>query len=78
MYILDGALARFGNAWVELFRNIPLLVQIFVWYHVIPALFLPMRQLPDFILVVFLFVYAAAATHVPPPPVSGGCAPSTD
>ncbi len=30
-------LVRLGNAWVELFRNIPLLVQIFLWYHVIPA-----------------------------------------
>ena len=29
---------RAGNAWVELFRNIPLLVQIFLWYHVLPAL----------------------------------------
>jgi glutamate/aspartate transport system permease protein len=28
---------RFGNAWVELFRNIPLLVQIFLWYFVLPA-----------------------------------------
>ena len=32
-------LVRFGNAWVELFRNIPLLVQIFLWYHVVPSLF---------------------------------------
>jgi glutamate/aspartate transport system permease protein len=32
-----------GNAWVELFRNIPLLVQIFLWYHVIPSLFLSLR-----------------------------------
>ena len=54
-------LARFGNAWVELFRNIPLLVQIFVWYHVIPALFLPMRQLPDFILVVFALGFFTSA-----------------
>ena len=28
---------RLGNAWVELFRNIPLLVQIFLWYHVMPG-----------------------------------------
>ena len=28
-----------GNAWTELFRNIPLLVQIFLWYHVMPSLF---------------------------------------
>jgi glutamate/aspartate transport system permease protein len=25
-----------GNAWVELFRNIPLLVQMFLWYFVVP------------------------------------------
>ncbi|MBC7602405.1 MAG: amino acid ABC transporter permease [Ramlibacter sp.] len=29
-------LTRLGNWWVELFRNIPLLVQIFLWYHVVP------------------------------------------
>ena len=28
---------RLGNAWTELFRNIPLLVQIFLWYHVHPV-----------------------------------------
>ena len=43
----------FANAWVELFRNVPLLVQIFLWYHVIPALFTPMKGLPSFVLVVF-------------------------
>ncbi|WP_085317819.1 amino acid ABC transporter permease [Derxia lacustris] len=42
-----------GTAWTELFRNIPLLVQIFVWYHVIPALIPAMRALPGFVLVVF-------------------------
>ena len=29
---------RLGNAWVELFRNIPLLVQLFLWYFVLPEL----------------------------------------
>ena len=29
-------LVLIGNAWTELFRNIPLLVQVFLWYHVIP------------------------------------------
>jgi glutamate/aspartate transport system permease protein len=43
----------FGNAWTELFRNIPLLVQIFLWYHVIPSVFTSLRSLPSFILVVF-------------------------
>ncbi|MEO8486276.1 MAG: amino acid ABC transporter permease [Betaproteobacteria bacterium] len=27
---------RIGNAWVEAFRNIPLLVQLFLWYFVLP------------------------------------------
>ena len=31
------------SAWVELFRNIPLLVQLFLWYHVVPTLFPAMR-----------------------------------
>lgn len=30
-------IVRLGNAWVELFRNIPLLVHIFMWYHVVPS-----------------------------------------
>lgn len=29
---------RFGNAYVELFRNVPLLVQMFLWYFVMPEL----------------------------------------
>ena len=31
-------LVRCGNAWVELFRNIPLIVQFFLWYFVVPGL----------------------------------------
>lgn len=31
-------LVRFGNAYVELFRNIPLLVQMFLWFFVVPEL----------------------------------------
>ena len=29
---------RVGNAYVELFRNIPLLVQLFIWFFVLPEL----------------------------------------
>jgi len=36
-------LVRFGNAWVELFRNIPLLVQMFLWYFVIPEFVPPLK-----------------------------------
>src|SRR5262245_25206649 len=35
-------LVRIGNWWVELFRNIPLLVQVFMWYFVIPQVFPPL------------------------------------
>src|SRR5262249_5001342 len=31
-------LVRLGNAYVELFRNIPLLVQMFLWYFVLPEI----------------------------------------
>lgn len=37
-------LVRFGEAWTELFRNIPLLVQVFLWYHVLPGLFPALRD----------------------------------
>jgi glutamate/aspartate transport system permease protein len=32
-----------GNAWVELFRNIPLLVQMFLWYFVVPEFVPPLK-----------------------------------
>ncbi len=60
-------LTRFGNGWVELFRNIPLLVQIFLWYFVLPALVPPMKNFPPFILVVLalgLFTSARIAEQV--------------
>jgi glutamate/aspartate transport system permease protein len=37
-------LVRFGNAWVEFFRNIPLLVQMFLWYFVIPEFIPPLKS----------------------------------
>ncbi len=57
----NKALAFLGNAWVELFRNIPLLVQIFIWYHVIPAIIPPMKNLPGFVLVVFALGFFTSA-----------------
>lgn len=45
-------LSGFGNAWTELFRNIPLLVQIFLWYHVVPSIIAPLKDVPPFVLVV--------------------------
>lgn len=46
-------LVRLGDAWVELFRNIPLLVQIFLWYFVVPKIIPAFQKVPGFTLVVF-------------------------
>ena len=46
-------LVRLAAVWVELFRNIPLLVQIFLWYFVVPKIFPVFQQVPGFVLVVF-------------------------
>lgn len=52
---------RLGNARVELFRNIPLLVQIFLWYHVVPAIFPALKQVPGFLLVVLALGFFTSA-----------------
>jgi glutamate/aspartate transport system permease protein len=48
---MSRLLVRLATAWVELFRNIPVLVQVFLWYHVIPAFFVPLKALPSYWLV---------------------------
>ena len=52
---------RLGNAWVELFRNIPLLVQVFLWYFVIPKMVPIMKDFPPFVLVVFALGFFTSA-----------------
>jgi glutamate/aspartate transport system permease protein len=49
--LLTRSLTTLGNVWVELFRNIPVLVQVFLWYHVVPAFIPAMKGFPSFILV---------------------------
>jgi glutamate/aspartate transport system permease protein len=67
-------LAALANAWVELFRNIPLLVQMFLWYFVMPEL-LPapagawLKAMPDAafvtaVLSLALFTSARVAVQV--------------
>ncbi len=46
-------LVQLANAWVEFFRNIPLLVQILLWYFVVPKIIPAFQQVPGFVLVVF-------------------------
>ncbi|CAN5397158.1 amino acid ABC transporter permease [soil metagenome] len=54
-------LVRLGNVWVELFRNIPLLVQIFLWYFVVPKMFPAMKSVPGFVLVVLALGFFTSA-----------------
>jgi glutamate/aspartate transport system permease protein len=54
-------LVRLGNAWTELFRNIPLLVQIFLWYFVVPAVIPPLKEVPSVILVILALGFFTSA-----------------
>lgn len=54
-------LVRLATAWVELFRNIPLLVQVFLWYFVVPKIFPVFQQMPGFVLVVFALGFFTSA-----------------
>lgn len=54
-------LVRLANVWVEMFRNVPLLVQIFLWYFVVPKIIPAMQQVPGFVLVVFALGFFTSA-----------------
>lgn len=59
--LLIRLLTLLSNVWVELFRNIPVLVQVFLWYHVVPAFFPVLKGLPSFVLVVFALGFFTSA-----------------
>ena len=46
----DRRLAFIGDAWTEVFRNVPLIVQMFLWYFVVPELFPVLKGVPGFVL----------------------------
>jgi glutamate/aspartate transport system permease protein len=46
----NKVLALIGDVWTELFRNIPLIVQLFLWYYVVPEFFPPLKGVPAFVL----------------------------
>ncbi|MDI9333238.1 MAG: amino acid ABC transporter permease [Cytophagales bacterium] len=54
-------LTRLANAWVELFRNIPVLVQVFLWYFVVPKVFPAMQKVPSFLLIVLALGFFTSA-----------------
>jgi glutamate/aspartate transport system permease protein len=57
----------FANAWVELFRNIPLLVQLFLWFYVVSEFIPPLKRVSSFSLAVValgLFTSARVAEQL--------------
>lgn len=46
----NRAAVIFGEAWTEFFRNIPLVVQLLIWFQVMPAIFPVLKSLPEFAL----------------------------
>lgn len=55
------AFVRLGDAWCELFRNIPLLVQVFLWYYVVPVVVPPLAAVPGFAMVVLAIGFYTSA-----------------
>lgn len=49
---LNKILRAIARIWVELMRNVPLLVQIFLWYFVVPKIYPPAMGFPPILLVV--------------------------
>src|SRR3954468_5921865 len=52
---------RLANGWVELFRNVPILVQLFLWYFVVPKAFPFFQKVPGFLLVIFALGFFTSA-----------------
>lgn len=50
-----------AGMWIQLFRNIPILVQLFIWYIVLPAVFPVLLAVPGFVMVVFGLGFFASA-----------------
>lgn len=57
----NRGLAFLGNAWTEIFRNVPLILQVFIWYYVLPSFFPSLIDFPSFILVVFALGFFTSA-----------------
>ena len=46
----NKGVALFGEAWTELFRNVPILIQLLIWHDVVPRLIPSLQSLPDLVL----------------------------
>jgi glutamate/aspartate transport system permease protein len=43
----NKGVAFIGEAWTEFFRNIPIIVQLLIWYHVVPELIPALKAVPE-------------------------------
>lgn len=46
----NKGLVMFGEAWTEFFRNIPILIQLLIWYHLVPDIFPSLRTVSPVVL----------------------------
>jgi glutamate/aspartate transport system permease protein len=46
----NKAAVLFGEAWTEFFRNIPILIQLLIWYHIVPELVPPLKSVSPVVL----------------------------
>ncbi|MBA9083278.1 MULTISPECIES: amino acid ABC transporter permease [Bartonella] len=49
--IINRVLRAIGRVWVEIMRNIPLLVQVFLWYFVVPKIYPPAINFSPIVLI---------------------------
>lgn len=63
----NKGVAFVGEAWTECFRNIPIIVQLLIWYHVVPEIFPALKSVPEAVLACIglgLFTSARVAQQV--------------
>lgn len=63
----NKGVAFVGEAWTEFFRNIPVIVQLLIWYHVMPEIFPALKSVPETVLACLglgLFTSARIAQQV--------------
>jgi glutamate/aspartate transport system permease protein len=63
----NKAVAFVGEAWTEFFRNIPIIVQLLIWYHVVPEIIPSLKSVPEVVLACIglgLFTSARIAQQV--------------
>jgi glutamate/aspartate transport system permease protein len=46
----NKAVVAFGEAWTEFFRNIPILIQLLIWYHLVPDVVPSLRSVPPIVM----------------------------